>query len=161
MAREDRPADQAVGHDRDVPRGPGSEAQHPLPGIVDAGVERGPGLSAGWLVVGAEDVRCEAAVWRPAHVAEVALGERRIDLDGRAGRRAQRLGRLDGAGEVAGDDARDARVREPRRQPGGLLPPPLAEWYFGQMEEAGRITVGLGVTQEVDGHAVPEIHLAA
>src|SRR5262249_42383742 len=92
----------------------------------------------------------------PAHVAVVALGERRIDLERRAGRRAERLGRLERPGQVARNDARDAGAGEAPGEARGLLATPGAEGRPGQLDHAGRIAVGLGVTQEVDGHAAPQ-----
>src|SRR5262249_57591542 len=57
--------------------------------------------------------------------------------------------------QIARHDPRDAGAGEPPGEPGRLVATAGAERGPGELDDAGRVAVGLGVTQEVDGHAVP------
>ena len=96
----------------------------------------GPGLAAGRLVVGREDVDAERGVRRAADVAVVALGQIAVDGQGHARRVAQRLGRLERAAGVAGDHVRHAGLPKAARQPRRLRASPGAQRHAGELDHA-------------------------
>jgi hypothetical protein len=113
-------------------------------------VEHLPGLAVRRRVVEGEEVESELGVRRAADVAEVALLEQGIVADRQAGGLSEPRRGLGGAGQVAGQDRADARLREASGQSLGLGDAPGGEGVVGTLDGAGGVAERLAVADQED-----------
>jgi hypothetical protein len=123
---------------------------HARPGPIDPGVEDGPALAVGRLVVGPEHVEVDLGIGRSAQVAEAPLLEQRLEGQGRARLTPQALGGGPGPGEVARHDPRNTLARQPAGQALGLRHSARGKGVGGMLNDAGSVTDRLAVTDQKD-----------
>ncbi len=138
-------------HDCEMARGLAHGSLDALPGSVRALEEALPGLAAGRLEVGREDV-AELRVRTAPQLSEVALAKRVGELDARVRRIREQLRGRPRARVVAAEDLRDPQLLQAASEETRLPTPTLGERRIGPLHDALRIRSRLCVSDQEDRH---------